>query len=141
MERLGEPHHVQARLAFGGASDHGRAFGLVVAVEEDLVTIRFPLRAGTRRYQVDCASRLRDALDREDLLRLGGRPVAIVSDTYHALQLPHGTPADATRLAARYGIVVPGNEPPAEAGRPAGVVFNVRPADAPASRPPRSRAP
>jgi hypothetical protein len=124
---LPEPHHIQARLAFGGgASDHGRALGLVVAVERDVVTVRFPLRTGTCRYQVDCRKRLRGALRRRDLLKLGGRPVVIVSNSYDAIQLPYGPTEDAARMAAGYGVVVPPGDLPVHAGASGGVVFNVR---------------
>ncbi len=128
MGALAEPHFIQVRLAFGGGvPDHGRALGLVVAVEGDLVTVRFPVRPGVRRYQVAGAERLQDALRREDLLRLGGRPIAIVSDRYHAIQLPYGPPEAAARLAAGYGVVIPRGDPPAGPGESGGVVFNVRP--------------
>ncbi len=138
MGALPDPHFIQARLAFGGgAPDHGRAFGLVVAVADDVVTVRFPLRPGVRRYQVDSAERLESALQREDLLRLGGRPIAIVSDRYHAIQLPYGPREASERLAAGYGVVVPHGDLPVGTGESGGVVFNVRPAspDGPMSVP------
>jgi len=124
---LPEPHYIQARLAFGGGSpDHGREFGLVVSVAEDVVSVRFPLRTGICRYQVDSAKRLQEALDREDLLKLGGRAIAIVSSRYHAIQLPYGPREDAARIAAGYGVVVPRGDLPIGAGASGGVVFNVR---------------
>lgn len=128
MRTLPEPHFIQVRLAFAGAApDPGRELGLVVAVEGDVVTIRFPRRPGVRRYQVDSAERLQAALGLEDGMRLGGRPVAVVSDRYHALQLPHGSPEDASRLAASYGVVVSPGDVPAAPGLSRGFVLNVRP--------------
>lgn len=133
MGALPEPHHIQARLAFGGgASDHGRELGLVVAVKGDVVTVRFPLRAGTWRYQVDCKMRLRGALRRANLLKLGGRPIAIVSDRYHAIQLPCGPREDGPRIAASYGLLIPRSDLPVAAGASSGLVFNVRPVATPA---------
>ncbi len=128
MDALPQPHFIQARLAFGGgASDHGRMFGLVVAVEGGVVTVRFPLRPGVRRYEVDSAERLQAALEREDLLRLGGRPIALVSDRYHALQFPYGPREEAVRLAVGYGVVLTLDDLPVGEGESGGFVFNVRP--------------
>jgi hypothetical protein len=142
---LPPPHHVQARLAFGwDGPDQGRELGFVVSVEGDVVTVRFPLRAGVRRYQVDSRQRLRGALRRKDQLRLGGRPLVIVNDRYHALQLPHGPPGEASRLAAEYGLLVPLDGVAAGSGLAGGMVFNVRAIDRAGERSthrPANRAP
>ena len=127
MGALPEPHFIQVRLAFGGgASDHGRELGLVVAIVRDVVSVRLPLCAGVRRYQVDSTKRLRGALKRRNLLRLGGRPIAIISDRYHAILLPYGPREDAARLAAGYGVVIPPGDLPVGAGASGGVAFNSR---------------
>ncbi len=128
MDALPQPHFIQSRLAFGGgASDHGRMLGLVVAVEGDVVAVRFPLLPGVRSYQVDSEERLRTALQREDLLRLGGRPIALVSDRYHALQFPYGPRENAVRLAVGHGVVLTLDDLPVGEGESGGFVFNVRP--------------
>lgn len=101
--------HVQVKIAFLADEENPARPATLDSVDGDRVSLRW-LDGSTGGVTVTDAARLSAVLERDDLCRLRGEPLLLVSTVHHVLGLATGPPTPPARLEVLVVSVVEDGE-------------------------------